>query len=206
MMNFDDILFEVPDDLEQPLCCVQQLFDEIRNEISLVFSSGKPILLAGAFMLSFIPLNTSAESVIIDENLPSLQINIEEQRTEKVTLSIFSQSETQERLERNLRQIENLQIGWDGYCADVPSREAIEHASLLIQELDDVTLKESAFFPSNDGGIYLQGRLPKGKYTLFLNGKTMTYVVKNKESRMSATVDVTRFNVSYLNEGLKHYV
>ena len=87
-----------------------------------------------------------------------------------------------------------------------PTRLALRNASLLLTELDDSFLPGCTFFPSNDAGIYFQGRLPKGRFTVFLNDDKMAYVVKGESGKLTASVNINRETVKYLNIGLKEYV
>lgn len=201
-MTFDDILIEQDTEVKTS---VRQALDEIKDMISCALSSVRKCLALGAFTLSLMSLSTAPESLIIENSGTTVQIEIHHPQP-SVELSIASISDTQIRLEQNLNQLRNLEDGWDGYTASRPKNAAIKQASMLISLLDENVLSSCALFPSNDAGIYLQGKLANGRLTIFVDGEVMAYMVKGKESKLTATAKVNTENVSYLNQGLKMYL
>ena len=183
----------------------QKVLDEIKDMISSALSSAKKCLAYGALTLSLMSLSTAPESLIIEDSETIVQIEVLQTRP-SMELSIASISDTQIRLEENLNQLCSLEDGWDGYAASKPKTAAIKQASMLISMLDENVLSSCALFPSNDAGIYLQGKLAKGRLSIFVDGEVMAYMVKGEESKLAATVKVNTENIDYLNQGLKMYV
>ena len=201
-MTFDDILIE--QDTEMKIS-VRQALDEIKDMISCALSSVKKCLALGTITLSLMSLSTAPESLIIENSGTTVQLDIHHPQP-SVDLSIASISATQIRLEENLEQLRNLENGWDGYAAFKPKNAAIKQASMLISMLDENVLSSCALFPSNDAGIYLQGKLAKGRFTIFVDGEVMAYVVNGKGSKLTATDKVNAETINHLNLGLKMYV
>lgn len=201
-MTFEDILIEQDTEINKT---VQEALDEIKDMISCALSAVKKCLALGTFTISLMSMSTVPENLIIDSNETTVQIDIQQPQP-SVGISIASISDTQIRLENNLIQLQNLENGWDGCSASKPKSTAIKQASMLISLLDENVLRTCALFPSNDAGIYLQGKLAKGRLSIFVDGEVMAYIVKGEESRLAATAKVTPTNISYLNQGLKMYV
>ena len=201
-MTFDDILIE--QDTEMKIS-VQQALDEIKDMISCALSSVKKCLALGAITLSLMSLSTAPESLIIENCGTTVQLDIHHPQP-SIDFSIASISATQIRLEENLKQLCNLENGWDGYTALKPKSTAIKQASMLISMLEENVLSSCALFPSNDAGIYLQGKLANGRLTIFVDGEAMAYMVKGKDSKLTATTKVNAESIGRLNQGLKMYV
>lgn len=201
-MTFDDILIEQDTEIKKS---VRQALDEIKDMISCALSSVRKCLALGAFTLSLMSLCTAPESLIIENSETTVQIDIHHPQP-SVEISIASLSDTQIRLEKNLDQLRNLEDKWDGYAASKPTNAAIKQASMLIYLLDENALSSCALFPSNNGGIYLQGKLAKGRLTIFVDGEVMAYIAKGEDSKLTATTKVNAESIARLNQGLKMYV
>jgi len=201
-MTFEDILIEQNTETKKT---VQETLDEIKDMISSALSSVKKCIALGAITVSLMSMSTAPESLIIDNSATAVQIEILQPQP-SVKISIATISETQIRLEENLAQLQNLENGWDGYNALKPTSAAIKLAFMLISLLDEDVLRTCALFPSNDAGIYLQGKLAKGRLSIYVNGEVMAYIVKGEESKLAATSKVTPTTINYLNQGLKMYV
>lgn len=136
---------------------------------------------------------------------PTISVNCGEHPS-VFRVSLGSSNKNCFRLGEKLTELSTLKEGWDGELAMKPSNEAINQARFLIGNLDDDLLEKSAFFPSNDAGIYLQGILPKGRFTLFLDGKKCTFVVKSSDNKLTGSLPNSYDSVLYLNKGLRMYV
>ncbi len=87
-----------------------------------------------------------------------------------------------------MERLSSLRDGWDGCSAKAPSCDALEQAASIIESFDEKTLAYCAVFPGNDSGLYLQGRFPNGRLSVYLDGEAMTYIIKNKENRISRSL------------------
>ena len=201
-MTFDDILIEQDTEIN---ISARQVLDEIKDMISCALSSVKKCLALGTITLSLMSLSTAPESLIIENSGTTVQLDIYQPQP-SIDLSIASISATQIRLEENLEQLRNLENGWDGNAALKPKSAAIKQASMLISMLEENVLSSCALFPSNDAGIYLQGKLTNGRLTIFVDGEVMAYMVKGKDSKLTATTKVNAESIGRLNQGLKMYV
>ena len=105
-----------------------------------------------------------------------------------------------------LQQLHNLKDGWDGCCALKPNSAAFKHTSMLISMLDDNIIESCALFPSNDGGIYIQGKFTKGQFTIFVDNESMTYVISGEKYKIKATDKVNAETINNLNLELKKYI
>ena len=201
-MTFDDILIE--QDTEMKISA-RQVLDEIKDMISCALSTVKKCLALGTITLSLMSLSTAPESLIIENSETTVQLDINQPQP-SIDLSIASISAAQIRLEKELGQLCDLETGWDDSTASKPKPAAIKQASMLISQLDDNVLSSCTLFPSNDSGIYLQGKLTNGKLSIFMDGEVMAYIVKGKDSKLSSTAKVNADTINYLNQGLKMYV
>lgn len=201
-MTFEDILIEQDTETQKT---VQEALEEIKDMISRALSSVKKCMALGAITISLMSMSTAPESLIIDNSATAVQIEIQQPQP-SVKLSIATISDTQIRLEENLAQLQNLENGWDGYSALKPTSAAIKQTSMLISLLDEDVLRTCVLFPSNDAGIYIQGKLAKGRLSIFVDGEMMAYIVKGEGSKLAATNKVTPTTINYLNQGLKMYV
>lgn len=185
----------------------KEILDEIKEMVSYALSVAKRYL-AGATLVSTL-MSLSQDNVpnciIIDETLPSIEITVPVAATIS-KVDVVEEGESRMRLRKQIEQLSTLEDGWDNEAAKKPTRLALRNASLLLAGLDDSVLPGCAFFPSNDAGIYLQGRLTKGKLTVFLNDDAMAYIVKGKSNKLTASVSINRGTIEYLNLGLKEYV
>lgn len=185
----------------------KEILDEIKEMVSYALSVAKRYL-AGATLVSTL-MSLSQDNVpnciIIDETLPSIEITVPVAATIS-KVDVVEEGESRMRLRKQIEQLSTLEDGWDNEAAKKPTRLALRNASLLLAGLDDSVLPGCAFFPSNDAGIYLQGRLTKGKLTVFLNDDAMAYIVKGKSNKLTASVSINRGAIEYLNLGLKEYV
>lgn len=184
-----------------------EILDEIKDLVSCALSVAKKYLAGATLVTTLISLSQDCvpNSIIIDEALPSIEI------TTPVTaltssVNVVEESNARKRLSEELRQMSLLEDGWDNEVAKKPTRLILRNAFLLLFGLDDSILPGCTFFPSNDSGIYLQGRLAKGNLTVFLNDEKMAYIVKGVSGKLSASVNINRKSIEYLNIGLKEYV
>lgn len=199
MINIDNILANETIEEMKPSA---QVLDEIKDLCRSVLDSTKNILISST-ILSLITLNISSDSLIIDNQTPTLPIISQT----KVTLALAEISETKSKLNEVLNELRILKDGWDGQNALKPKKSAIDQAQYLVDSLDDKVLAKCYLFPSNDAGIFLQGKFPKGNLSVYLNGEVMTYVVKgNYEGRMSASVKQNANTANILNQGLLMYL
>lgn len=83
-----------------------------------------------------------------------------------------------QRLNSRIDELSRLVTGWDGLTAQTPTEKALSQASMLVDNLPENILRYCAIFPSNDASVYFQGKFPEGRLTAYLNGETMTYVLK----------------------------
>lgn len=201
-MTFNDILIEQDTEIKISVC---RVLDEIKDMISCALSSVRRCVVSSTIILPLMYLSTAPESLIIEDSETTVQLDVFQPRP-TVELSIASNSDTQNRLEGNLQQLRELENGWDGYSALKPKNEAIKQVAMLIAHLDESVLSSCALFPSNDAGVYIQGKLAKGRLTIFVDGEVMAYMVKGKDSQLSATDKINAETISYLNRGLKMYI
>lgn len=185
---------------------IYEILDEIRDMVSSALSVAKKYLAGATLITTLMSLSQDCipNSIIIDEELPSIEITVPVTAT-KGSVKFAEYSEARTRLYKELNEIALLKDGWDNEAAKKPTRLALRHASLLLSGLDDSILTGCAFFPSNDAGIYLQGRLTNGKLTVFINDEKMAYVVKGKSEKLTASVKISRESIEYLNIGLREY-
>lgn len=185
----------------------KQVLDEIKNMLHCALSSSQKWLASGAVIMSLMSLSASPESFVANVDTPQVDITLSSpQPIENPTISIASQSANQIKLAQKLNQLQALEKGWDGMNALKPHNKAIRQASMLISQLNDEILRFCTLFPSNDAGIYLQGKLPKGRLSIFMNGEVMAYIVKGASSKLSAIVDTNPTTINYLNQGILMYV
>lgn len=83
-----------------------------------------------------------------------------------------------QRLNSRISELRRLKTGWDGQTAQAPTEKALSQALMLVDNLPGNILRYCTIFPSNDACIYFQGKFPEGRLTAYLNGETMTYVLK----------------------------
>lgn len=185
----------------------KEIIDDIKEMFCNVLSVAKKYLVGPTLLYALISLSRDSvpDSIIIDDSLPSIEITVPVTATEG-TIKIVEECDARIRLLDELKHLHLLNDGWDNESAKRPTRLALRNASLLLTELDDSFLPGCTFFPSNDAGIYFQGRLPKGRFTVFLNDDKMAYVVKGESGKLTASVNINRETVKYLNIGLKEYV
>lgn len=185
----------------------KEILDDIKDMFCHALSVAKKYLAGTTLITALISLSQDSvpDSIIIDDSLPSIEITVPVTATEG-TIKIVEECDARIRLSDELKQMSLLNDGWDNESAKKPTRLALRNASLLLAELEDSILPGCAFFPSNDAGIYFQGRLAKGKLTVFLNDEKMAYVVKGNSNKLTASVNINRETVKYLNIGLKEYV
>jgi|GEM_PF-5336354 len=204
-MTFADISIE--EVVETPVS-TQTILNEIRDMLSRTLDSARTVLASGAVVVSLMSLSLTQDSVITDNMTPAVQVELPPMQVIAHSgISLFMPTDAQRRIEDNMNSLRSLQDGWDGEAALKPSYEALFQANLLTSLLDDKILTCCSLFPSNDSGIFLQGRLPKGRISVYMNGTEMAYVVKGRDgSKLSATVPSTIESVNYLNSGALMYV
>ena len=112
------------------------------------------------------------------------------------------------RLETKLDAFLLLKEGWDGEVAAAPNRHAIAHARMTVRFLPENILQYSAVFPSNDSGVYLQGKFPerKARYTAFFDGKYMSYMIRGGEILTKTNVSVNEDNIKALEKDIMNSV
>lgn len=184
-----------------------EILEDIKDMVSYALSGAKKYLTEATLVTTLMSLSQDSvpNSVIIDDSLPSIEITIPIIAMEG-SIRVVKESKARIRLSEELKQLSLLNDGWDNESAKKPSRLALRNASLLLSGLDDSILPSCTFFPSNDAGIYFQGRLSNGKLTVFINDEKMAYIVKGKSDKLSASIKINRETVKYLNTGLKAYV
>ena len=186
---------------------VWEMLDEIRTGLfDMLNGYAKSISSSAIILMSLMPLSTSADGIIIDDSIPELCMSADAEVLDFVDISKVQEMKVRHALKEKLHNLSLLNDGWDGMEASKPSVTALKQVSMLVSSLDIVALRHCALFPSNDAGIYLQGRLPKGRYTIFLNGEVMAYVLKGCGKRLTATVNVDETTINYLNQGFMIYV
>lgn len=149
-------------------------------------------------------LSIPSQSRIIDNQTPTIEFSIPQQAP--IGLVFASTSDVKIQLTENLDNLRVLEDGWDGYNAQKPSKLAVKNASMLISLLDDSVLKSCSLFPSNDAGIYLQGKLSKARLTIFLNDNTLAYLVKGDGCKLSGSSAICVSLINFLNQGLLSFV
>lgn len=204
-MTFADISIEKV--VDTPVS-TQTTLNEIKDMLSRTLSSARTVLASGAVVMSLMSLSLTPDSVIYDNMTPAVQVKFPPMRViAHYGISLYVPTDAQRRIEDNINNLRSLQDGWDGEAALKPSQEALFQANLLTSLLDDKILTCCTLFPSNDSGVFLQGRLRQGRISVYMNGKEMAYVVKGRDgSKLSATVPSTIESVNYLNNGALMYV
>lgn len=204
-MTFADISIEKV--VDTPVS-TQTTLNEIKDMLSRTLSSARTVLASGAVVMSLMSLSLTPDSVIYDNMTPAVQVKFPPMRViAHYGISLYVPTDAQRRIEDNINNLRSLQDGWDGEAALKPSQEALFQANLLTSLLDDKILTCCTLFPSNDSGVFLQGRLRQGRISVYMNGKEMAYVVKGRDgSKLSATVPSAIESVNYLNNGALMYV
>lgn len=108
------------------------------------------------------------------------------------------------RLSDKIEELRHLSYGWDGMSALPPSSEALGQAMEMIDSMPEELLRYCALFPANDSNVYLQGKFPAGRLTAYLDGKTITYILKSNGTTLeslSTTVDGAA--IRHLSEKIK---
>lgn len=84
--------------------------------------------------------------------------------------------------------------------------KALRNYVQLLFWMDNFILSKCIFFPGNDGGVYLRGRLSCGILTIFFNGKSVTYIMKGKDVAIGGSLKFNKEAVQSLNSVLKEYI
>lgn len=203
-MNISDELFYT--EPEDAVLTATDILENFKNTVNDAIILVKKFLAAGSLItILAMPLGESNAHIIMDTP-ESIEFVIPTINKIKYSIKEASTSVYQNKLSLRLNYLSTLKDGWDNECAKAPSISAIRSASFLISQLDDVILSKCSIFPSNDSGLYIQGKFTKGKVTIFTNNGDMTYVAKGALGKISASVPVNEATVDYLNQGLKQYV
>lgn len=200
MATIDDITTVEPVDV---LATIKDVLEEIKDMVGCALAAARKSLAGGALVALMLLSNSgTVNNRIIDDTIPPVEITA--QTTASIRLA--TESEAKERLEERLSTLATLEDGWDGEAAMRPSPQTLCNARMLIEQIDDTYLGNCTLFPSNDAGIFLKGRLGNGKIMVFVNDSQMSYVIKNKSGKISASVPFTIQGILYLNQGLEQYV
>lgn len=189
MMTFDciEITEELPD-----LKPVDDLMGEIKRMVSELLLRVQHTVAGG--MLTVLLMGTmpmvSANAYLFTENKP--EIIIDNSGVVPVAHDVATFYFHHERLTADIERLSVLKDGWDGNGAKAPSKEALKQMSSIVDMLDEQVLSFCAIFPENESGLYLQGRFPNGRLSVYLDGNLMTYLLKNKGNRISKSAVVVQ--------------
>lgn len=184
-MTFDSMVLDEGQTAPKP---ADDLMSEISQAISELLLKIQPSVAGGmltALLMGTVPhvvansyqtINNKAE-IIIDNSGKQLVVH-----------DVASFYFHHDRLHSDMERLSSLRDGWDGCSAKAPSCDALEQAASIIEFFDEKTLAYCAVFPGNDSGLYLQGRFPNGRLSVYLDGEAMTYIIKNKENRISRSL------------------
>ena len=107
------------------------------------------------------------------------------------------------RLFADIDRLSVLRDGWDGNFAKAPSRNALDQVSMIVKLFDEDVLAYCAIFPENNSGLYLQGRFPNGRLAVYLDGDKMTYVLKNRDHKISkSSVEIVINSIKELHTAI----
>ncbi len=81
----------------------------------------------------------------LDSDFPLEQIRVQ-------PLNTYDSPSAFRRFFKTLKAFFDLQAGWDGYDAEIPSREAITHARIAITNLQTLNILPNDVCPSVEGG------------------------------------------------------
>lgn len=204
-MSIDDVLVV---DQKPEVMTFQSVCGEIARMANDVVSMARGNVLVVALAITTLqPLNALAGNTIDNNDGLLLQVeNMPLSPVKPMKLSLDTNHVGRQRTERQLQALRELPDGWDGENALRPDAAAVGQAAELLSNFDDEVLAECALFPSNDAGVFIRGRLPKGKFTMFLDGKRVAYVIKGDGAKLSATVELTPAAIDYINQGFSMYV
>lgn len=181
-MTFDSMVLDEGQNTLKP---ADDLMCEISQSISDLLLKIQPSVAGGmlaALLMGTVPhvvansyqtINNKAE-IIIDNSGKQLVVH-----------DVASFYFHHERLYSDIERLSSLRDGWDGCNAKAPSSDALEQVTSIIEVFAEKTLAYCAVFPGNNSGLYLQGRFPHGRLSVYLDGETMSYILKNKERRVS---------------------
>lgn len=204
-MNIDDILLAEPVSENKQ---IRQMCEEICGMVEDVLSLAKNTCVTSA--LAFMPmllLNVLSGNTLIDNDTPILQIdNMTLSPYKPMVMSLETESDVRIKMKKIIDDFKNLHDGWDGENALKPNAEALHQVSLLVSCMDDKVLSGCALFPSNDAGVFMRGKLPKGKFTMFMDGKHVAYVMKGSCMKQAATVELTPTTIDKINQCIAMYV
>ncbi len=173
-----DIL-EIPNDqmVTEPMDVLQ---DEFYGMVHNVLNGSKK-LVATFFLYGFLMAPTQAvnASVVVRDSSP-VEILVDNRAGQLSLCDVDVCFKHHLRLNGDVDRLSAIKDGWDGMFAKAPSSEALDAARYIISVMDEEVLSHCAVFPSNDGGVYLQGRYAAGRMSIFLDGKTMTVSLRNR--------------------------
>lgn len=181
-MTFDCL--EIEDNLNT-LEPISNVMEEIKRMIHDLLQKLQHLVTGG--MLTVLLVGTmpqvAASTYQVLDNKP--QVVIDNSGAVPVAHDAASFYYHHERLFDSIDRLRALSDGWDGGCAKAPSIEALNMVGTIVEYFDEKVLSHCALFPSNDSGLFLQGRFSKGRLSLYLNADKMTYILKNKDGRFS---------------------
>lgn len=182
MMTFDCIEIAVELPVLKP---VDDLMGEINRMVSELLTKVQHIVAGGmltALLMGTMPV-VSANAYLFTGNKP--EVIIDNSGAFPIAYDVATYYFHHERLSGDIERLSALRDGWDGSCAKAPSKEALKQMSSIVDVLDEQVLAHCAVFPESESGLYLQGRFSNGRLSIYLNGDTMTYLVKNKDNRIA---------------------
>lgn len=204
--SIDIISVDEPQDMQ---ISAKKAMNEIKDMIMASFhKAGSMVSYVSLFLFLSETLPVSADNCITKDS----------EKLENVIIADFSLSKhdgTQVyyissvsnavRLEAKLDEFNHLEEGWDGGFAAAPTPLALDHARKAVRAISEDILQNSAVFPSNDSGVYLQGKFPEynARYTAFFDGKTMSYLVKGIKTLSKTKVQVNDDNLNSLEDDIR---
>lgn len=200
MMTFDYI--EIVE--EQPASIpVGDLMNEINRLIGELLSKAQHIVAGG--MLTVLLVGTMPQVAASTYQAANIkpEVIVDNSGTTPVVYDAASFYFHHERLYDSINKLMALTDGWDGGCAKAPSKEALKGAEAIVDAFDEKVLAHCAIFPSNDSGVFLQGRFPNGRLSLYLNIGKMTYMLKSKDDReRRSSIAVDKNNIQELQTNI----